>query len=141
MIRASLTPEQEDSLRQAAEQEIQQAEERERRKTTLWPSDYRKAMTQLAEMFPTMHGVPGINPWDVDTLIKWMNGPAPTSGSWNAAMFLLGVWNPTTDWKKECGLKTRKGVNGRFDFFRAFGCWDEDHLKAFMIWFNTPFWP
>jgi hypothetical protein len=120
--------------------EFTQSMAKERERLKHWPADYRQRMSALANLFPTMRGVPGTAPWNVDLLIKWMNGPAPTSGSWNAAMFLLGVWNPKTNWK-ECGLKLRKGVQGRFDFFRAIGCWDAEHEAAFMEWVKYPFWP
>jgi hypothetical protein len=105
-----------------------------------WPQDLRQAMTELAKLFPTMRNVPGIDPWNVEQLIAWLNSGAPTSGSWNAAMFLLGVWNPSTKWNKE-GVKMRKGASGKFDLFRAMSCWDEEHIAAFLEWANNPFWP
>ncbi len=59
-----------------------------------WNDSLTVAMSELANLFPTMRGVPGTNPWNVEALIAWMNTGAPTTGSWHAAMFLLGVWNP-----------------------------------------------
>lgn len=129
------------------------AAERSRRKQAarprIWNRDLRVAMSELAQMFPTLQGVPGTNPWEVETFLRWMNGPAPTSGSFAAGMFLLGVWNPKTDWNEE-GLQKRfnrilggkrKLIPGKFDMFRAVGCWDEEHFKAFMTWIQNPFWP
>lgn len=122
-------------------EEFKRSLEKSRECIAHWPQDYRQKMVALAKLFPSMRGVPGTDPWDVESLIKWMNGPATTSGSWNAAIFLLGVWNPHTDWKKECGLKVRKGGIGRFDLFRALGCWDAQHEAAFLEWVKYPFWP
>ncbi len=56
-------------------------------------------------------------------------------------MFLLGVWNPTTDWKKESGLRLKKGAMGKFNFFRAMSCWDHHHVAAMQEWVANPFWP
>lgn len=106
----------------------------------IWNPNRIVAMSQLGNLFPTMRGVPGINPWNVDQLVGWLNTGAPTSGSRNAAMFMLGVWNPNTNWK-EFGLRVRKGSTGRFDMFRAVSCWDPDHLKAFHQWLANPFFP
>lgn len=104
-----------------------------------WPSDYKEKMSALANLFPTMRGVPGTSPWDVEQLIAWMNTGAPTSGSWYAAMFLLGVWNPHTNWR-DCGLKVKKAY-GTFDLFRAMSAWDHHHIQAMQEWVAAPFWP
>jgi hypothetical protein len=105
-----------------------------------WPQDYRLAMTELAKLFPTMRGVPGTDPWNVEKLISWLNSGAPTSGSWHAAMFLLGVWNPTTKWNQE-GVRMRKGASGKFDLFAAYAAWDQHHIRAMQTWIAQPFWP
>jgi hypothetical protein len=114
--------------------------EREKKRRARWPQDYRLAMTQLAKLFPTMQGVPGTDPWNVERLIAWLNTGAPTSGSWHAAMFLLGVWNPHTKWNQE-GVKMRKGASGKFDLFAAFAAWDQNHIQAMQEWIAAPFWP
>ena len=97
-------------------------------------------MSELANLFPTMRGVPGTNPWNVEALIAWMNTGAPTTGSWHAAMFLLGVWNPHTKWNQE-GLKMRKGASGKFDLFAAMQGWDQQHIDAAVEWIRNPFFP
>lgn len=130
----------EETLKQNALRVISDSIQRQRTQRARWPEDYREAMSVLANLFPTMRGVPGTNPWNVEKLIAWMNTGAPTSGSWSAAMFLLGVWNPRTAWNKE-GVRMRKGATGKFDFFSALGCWDEEHHAAFMEWVANPFWP
>lgn len=95
-------------------------------------------MSLLANRFPTMRGIMGTNPWNVDELIAWLNSGAPTSGSKWAAMFLLGVWNPETNWHT-VGLK--KSRPAKFDFFSAVAAWDRMHIEAMQEWVNNPFWP
>ena len=87
-------------------------------------------------MLPSMRDVPGTDPWDVDALTEWANGPAPTSGSRGTARFLLGVWNPGADWT-EYGLI----APGRFAVFDAWSCWDEPHRRAVLVGLEAPFWP
>jgi hypothetical protein len=124
-----------------AEREIHASIERGNQQRARWPKDLCQAMTELANLFPTMRGVPGTDPWNVDQLAAWMNTGAPTSGSWWAAMFLLGVWNPHTNWKKECGIKMRKDATGKFDLFLAMHVWDHQHVEAAREWTANPFWP
>jgi hypothetical protein len=119
---------------------IEADRQRSARRAARWPADYRQAMTVLAKLFPTMRGVPGTDPWNVEKLISWLNSGAPTSGSWHAGMFLLGVWNPTTKWNKE-GVRMRKGASGKFDLFAAFSTWDHHHIQAMHEWLAAPFWP
>jgi hypothetical protein len=126
-------------LREEATREIAAAIERDRQRRARWPQDLCQAMSALAELFPTLRGVPGTNPWNVDRFLAWMNSGAPTSGSWCAGLFLLGVWNRTTKWR-DCGLKAKEGED-RFDMFRAMGCWDQKHIDAFQEWVKYPFWP
>jgi hypothetical protein len=142
-----LSPEkEEEQTKEQVLQKFRDSIQRDAIRRARWPQALRLAMTELAKLFPTMIGVPGTDPWNVEQLIGWLNSGAPTSGSRCAAMFLLGVWNPTTDWSKE-GVKVRrrKGSGppsaGRFDLFRAMSCWDEEHIAAFTEWLENPFWP
>jgi len=123
-----------------AVREITTSIERQRRQRDRWPENLNHAMSELARLFPTMQGVPGTDPWDVHKLMGWMNTGAPTTGSWHAAMFLLGVWNPHTKWNQE-GVKMRKGANGKFDLFVAMQGWDQQHIDAAMEWIRNPFFP
>lgn len=82
----------------------------------------------LAESFPTLRGVLEI--WDPERLDRWACGPEPGSGALLAAQFVLGVWNHRAEW--QCGP---------FDFFRAYNCWDDDHLAAFLAWAKDPWYP
>jgi hypothetical protein len=110
--------------------------ERSRARRMHWPRDGRQAMAALGRLFPSMRGVPGVEPWSVEDLIAWCNSGAPTSGSGWAARFLLAVWNPGTDWT-EFGLPGR----GKFDLMEAWSCWDEPHQSAALQWLEAPFWP
>jgi hypothetical protein len=129
-----------ESLRAEAKREIFAAIERGKQHRARWPENLNHAMSVLANLFPTMQGVPGTDPWNVEQLIAWMNTGAPTTGSWHAAMFLLGVWNPHTKWNQE-GVKMRKGSSGKFDLFAAMHGWDQQHIEAAMVWINNPFFP
>lgn len=136
------------------------AEERSSR----WPSDVREAMAKLAALFPSMKSVPGLTPWDSFALLAWLCGPAPTSGSWQTARFLLGVWNASTRWGDaalEQGLlaipeglsATEKReaqrwqdaqvarLNAPFDVLEAIRVWDAKHAAAFIRWADAPFFP
>jgi hypothetical protein len=128
------------TLRAEAKREIFLSIERQRMQRARWPHNLNHAMSELAKLFPTMRGVPGTDPWDVHQLIAWMNGGAPTTGSWHAAMFLLGVWNPHTKWNQE-GVKMRKGATGKFELFPAMHGWDQQHIDAAMEWIRNPFFP
>lgn len=129
-----------ESLRAQAKREYFFSIERQKQKRAHWNSSLTVAMSELANLFPTMRAVPGTDPWDVHQLIAWMNTGAPTTGSWHAAMFLLGVWNPYTKWNQE-GVKMRKGASGKFDLLVAMQGWDQDHIDAAMEWIRNPFFP
>lgn len=108
-----------------------------------WPTDTTQAMEQLALSFPSLTRASGVQPWNADALLRWLCGPAPSSGMAHAARFLLGVWNPTTDWVREA---ESQGIAGsaaakRFDLLDAMGVWDEAHCAAFTAWVAAPFWP
>jgi hypothetical protein len=128
------------ALRADAIREIHKSIERQREQRARWPENLNHAMSELAKLFPTMRGVPGTDPWDVHQLMAWMNTGAPTTGSWWAAMFLLGVWNPHTKWNQE-GVKMRKGATGKFDLFVAMHGWDQQHIDAALEWIRNPFFP
>lgn len=70
----------------------------EGKRRELWGEIGPGAMTRLAKLFPSLReGVPGVDPWDAIELLDWLCGPAPTSGSTQAALFVLGAWNDH-DW-------------------------------------------
>ena len=120
----------------AAVDEMIEAMKKAKAKEGRWPKNDREAMSVLANLFPSMRGVPGTKPWDVDELIAWCKTGAPTSGSGWAARFLLSVWSPATNWNDH-GLPGA----GRFDLMSAWDLLDEEHRRAIMTWLDAPFWP
>jgi hypothetical protein len=101
-------------------------------------------MTALCARFPSLREVPGTNPFDAIALLHWLTSGAATSGSRWAALFVLQVWNNTTDWRKvarENGVKHAKGVPPRFDLFEAWPVWDDAHRAAAQTWLKEPIYP
>jgi hypothetical protein len=88
----------------------------------------KEKMTALAETFPCMRGVPGVDPWEPEELNRWAAGPA-SSGEKQVVRFLLSVWNRYEEW--ECG---------RFDAMEALLVWDAENRKAFATWAADPWW-
>lgn len=86
-------------------------------------------LVALALSFPTLSDAPLI-PWKPEKLDAWACGPVPGAGAFEAARFVLSIWNDSVQWK--CG---------RFDLQKALGCWDSGHRKAFNSWANDPWWP
>lgn len=122
--------------------------ERQQRRSR-WPQDAhghvdtRAAMVTLGKLFPTLaSGVPGIDPFDAETLLRWLASGAPTGGSRRAALFLLHVWNARADyvaWARELGLAS--DAIEPFNLSEALGVWDLEHRQAFLTWAEAPFWP
>ena len=123
--------------------------EREQERRKRWPLtasgdiDTRRAMTALAQSFPTLRDVDGVAPWDADRFLAWLCGPAPSHGMRLAGKFVLGVWNSRTDWREVAGELGLEGAASltRFDFFEAMNVWDEEHAQACRRWMEAPFWP
>jgi hypothetical protein len=117
----------------------------QRARQTVWPTDNRAAMTVLGRMFPSLRDAAGVDPWDVDALVGWLNTGAYSKAERCAGLFLLSVWNGD-DWCAY-GLKVRRPAYkelrriGRFDFNDAWACWDERNRAAALAWLTCPFWP
>lgn len=127
-------------------------EERERRRVEVWGpgDDARERMCRLCRSFPSLVGVPGTAPWTMgqepeetaNPFLEWMCS-GPSHGELLAGRFVLGVWNPSTDWTEQArhtGLGPGSALI-RFDVFEAMGAWDEAHVEAFSRWVELPFWP
>jgi hypothetical protein len=118
---------------------------RSRARQTVWPKDNRAAMSTLGRMFPSLRDAHGVDPWDVDMLVRWLNTAAYGKAERCAGLFLLSVWN-ADDWCAY-GLKVRRPEHkedrriGRFDFNDAWACWDEHNRAAALAWLSCPFWP
>jgi hypothetical protein len=121
---------------EASVREVVASLEEGKRRAARWPEDGPSRMAALARLFPSMRGVPGTDPWNVEALIAWTQTGAPTSGSGWAARFLLSVWNPSTNWSEH-------GVPGagKFDLMEAWDSFDDQHRAAVMQWLAAPFWP
>lgn len=87
----------------------------------------RDDLTLLAESFPTLCRAPGVRPFDAEVLDTWASGPAPSSGAFHAARFVLAVFNNRAPW--QCG---------RFDIVEAMWTWDAAHRQAFLGWARAP---
>ena len=92
-----------------------------------WNSGERNDMAALAESFPTLRGRPGVRPWDPARFDAWASGPAPSSGAFHAATFVLAVYNNEAPWR-----------SGRFNVVAAMGVWDDEHRRAFVAWARDP---
>ena len=100
---------------------------RERRE--LWgPITGAANMEKLAGLFPMLRAVPGAIPWDAIALNKCARGTHQAAV--HAARFCLWVWNPYAKWSL-----------GKFDLFKAWADWDDDHRRAALAWLQAPFYP
>ncbi len=95
----------------------------------------REQMSQLAESFPTLQGVPGVRPWQPTKLARQLGSPARTHASAQAILFVLSVWNPKFEGG---GVDLHKTP---FDLHSALMSWDSRHLAAFHEWVLEPWWP
>jgi hypothetical protein len=99
-------------------------------------------MRALARSFPSLRSMPDsfFEPWDPEAFAEfWAAG---SGGEKDAALFVLSVWNPSTNWA-EFGLSrgvTRGERMGTFDVHRALGNWDRGHIDAFVAWAKDPWW-
>jgi len=78
--------------------DYERRQRREAARRDRWGTDNRTMMARLCRSFPSLAGVPGSDPWDANAFLQWASGPGPGSGAFHAAMFVLSVWNPSTDW-------------------------------------------
>lgn len=96
-------------------------------------------MYDLVESFPTLQRTPVtlFLPWDPERFAEyWTTG---SGGEKDAALFVLYVWNPHTDWS-QWGLSRGGERAGYFDLHRALSNWDEGHRAAFVAWAKDPWW-
>jgi hypothetical protein len=101
-------------------------------------------MCDLVQSFPTLRRTPEslFVPWDPEAFAEyWAVG---SGGEKDAALFVLSVWNPSTDWEQQ-GLTrgaSELGIDdgGRFNLHRALGNWDDKHRAAFIAWCKEPWW-
>ena len=98
--------------------------------------DRDEAMSQLAEAFHSLEGVPGVRPWNVNEFAAWMDRDTCSSAERHAALFVLNVWNPASI----AGM-AKSYPWAPFDLQAAYGCWDVHNRGAFLGWADAPWWP
>ncbi len=104
---------------------------------------YEQRLEALARSFPTLRDrLPSFlfQPFDSHKFCEFC---APMSGGEkDAALFVLSVYNSTTDWAA-LGLvrgEDEDPMRGRFEMHRAYSNWDDGHRKAFLAWAAEPWW-
>ena len=84
----------------------------------------------LADTFPMLRGLAGIEPWDSFLLAtKTIHGTS--TGTRQSILFVLSVWNPETP--EFYGLEA-------FCVHDALKFWDTEHRSAFVKWASDPWW-
>jgi len=87
-------------------------------------------MQHLAQTFPTLNTIPGIDPWDVHRLgTESILGVS--TGTRHSILVLISMWNPSAP--EYFGLEP-------FDIHDALQGWDTNHRRAFIAWASTPWW-
>jgi hypothetical protein len=81
----------------------------------------------LARSFPSLAGVPGIDPWDAEILSQWLIEEVREPAPMYAAGFLLTVMNDSHE-------------DDFFNLHEALAAWDEEHREAFLVWCRDPWW-
>lgn len=102
------------------------------------PIDLR--MMELVKTFRSLRRTPDelFDPWDPECFADfWAAG---SGGEKDAALFVLSVWNPSTDWA-HWGLTRGGERGGYFNLHTALANWDREHAEAFMLWCEAPWWP
>jgi hypothetical protein len=100
----------------------------------------------LAESFPTLCGRIPLEFFDtrgglLDACAFAAWARPLSGGEREAVLFVLSVWNSSTNWHEAAGLCRSDGpMGGRFDVHRALGTWDQAHRDAFLAWARDPWW-
>lgn len=96
---------------------------------------------QLARSFRALrHAPPDVfQPWDPLRFANYYR--IGSSGEKDAALFVLSVWNPMTNWRRVAKLARDRGpTGGLFDVHRALSNWDAANRAAFLNWARDPWW-
>lgn len=98
----------------------------------------------LLRLFPSLVAKRApISPWSSTSFLRWLCTEGLSHGELLAARFVLGVWNPDTDWVAEAkkdGLPNPEAAK-RFDVFEAASVWDSHHMGALRAWLARPEFP
>jgi hypothetical protein len=96
---------------------------------------------QLARSFQALRTAPHhlFDPWDPLRFADYYR--TGSSGEKDAALFVLSVWNPMTNWRRVAKLARDRGpTGGLFDVHRALSNWDPANRAAFLHWARDPWW-
>ena len=99
-------------------------------------------LERLARSFSALRSAPVelFHPWDAARFAEHFR--PGSSGEKDAALFILSVWNPTTNWRRVARLaRDRSPTGGFFDVHRALANWDHGNRRAFLDWAREPWWP
>ncbi len=124
---------------------------RRERQRALWGDGGAEGMQRLCARFPTLAAVDGagVGRFDPDQVLAFACAPR-SHGERLAALFVLRVWNASTDWNELAHLPGDDGApplleDDRtlrpFDLMEAWSVWDLAHREAALAWLQDPFWP
>lgn len=98
-------------------------------------------LERLARSFTALKSAPAalFHPWDALQFADYYR--TGSGGEKDAALFILSVWNPTSNWRTLARLaRDRSPTGGLFDVHRALGNWDAENRQAFLEWARDPWW-
>ena len=134
------TPELAEELRQ----HISARAERAQLSLDTWGRTSTEQMARLCLAFRTLQGTAGVTPWSPGQLLAWGLVSDRQLAAWHAVLFVLQVWDHTSDWcavARELGLIPTHQSFAPFNVSAAFATWDEAHRDAFRAWAHLPFFP
>lgn len=103
----------------------------------------RKRFEDLVGSIQSLRGVPGVSPWDAETLLRWMCEAERPKKQMDMARFALRVWNRFAHWSvlaRELGLPQL--VGGRhFELVDAVVTMDVADRELVAKWLAAPFFP
>ena len=101
-----------------------------------------EAIERLVRSFPALLLAPDHlfdPPWDPIRFAEHYR--AGSVAEKDAALFILSIWNPNTDWWKVARLaRDRTPLGGFFDVHRALGNWHPSNRRPFLEWAKDPWW-
>jgi len=83
------------------------------------------AVAELANMFPSLRGASGLDPFDEVCFEEWVKMEASGMAK-HAARFVLSVW---------------ENMPHAFNLTDAFRDWDDEHREAYIAWLQRPLMP
>jgi len=83
------------------------------------------AFTELANMFPSLRGAPGVDPFDEILFEQWRETEISLQAK-HAARLVQSVW---------------ENMPQAFNLTEAFRDWDDEHREAYVAWFQRPLMP